>query len=277
MTTYVDCNDLCKQFGLPFEEMDKILIEHGLKSGELATQKAIDDGYATRLATSAPWNHWNIFKISQLIGKNFTDEVRFSADNVLNSMQYAHTYYLSVGMDRMAMLAVSQSFKDVPKDLWDEVTEHVEKVLMGDKREVCEKCGRTSPTQMMTRNESKYLCWRCKPDDAFIEARLRLEGIVKAAAPAGLNTIYIDRHLMPQNGDIRLWAGVYSDAVDFSIGGLINPTLPIGDTERFIENRTDPQAVLEFKYSGFEEFDFDHCYVFLTHAYETIAKTLEAK
>jgi len=77
METYMNQNDLAMRFGLSFEEMDKILIEHGLKSGELATQKAIDDGYAyiSSMNSSKPFYHWNTLKISQLNGGKLLDEI----------------------------------------------------------------------------------------------------------------------------------------------------------------------------------------------------------
>ena len=132
--TYVNQTKLGKLFGLPFEEMDKILIEHGLKSGELATQKAIDDDYATFPAASAPWNFWNVAKISELTGKKLRDEIGFYADHVSCCLQYAGDFYLHAGKGDMAMLIAAQAFRGVPEEIWESVKKRVDKEFMGGKR-----------------------------------------------------------------------------------------------------------------------------------------------
>jgi hypothetical protein len=62
--------EIGKMFGLSDIKIGQLLSEHGLKNGEIATQKALDDGYAsyTPLQDGTPfymWDHQKIRVLSQ--------------------------------------------------------------------------------------------------------------------------------------------------------------------------------------------------------------------
>jgi len=267
MTTYVNCNDLCKLFGLSLEEMDKILIEHGLKSGELATQKAIDDNYATLATRSEPWNHWNVTKVSELTGKKLLDEVGFYVNDVMTCIQIADELY----RDRdVALMVATQAYRDVPKALWDEVNKRVGREIIGDRRQACEKCGR------LTFYRVNGFCWRCLPDDPFIQQRLDYEAEAREAAAklaiANWGSIFKDYNIEPKDTDIALWNGAVDNAIDTFLARLVNPSKCNRCIAKYIvDDSTDNQALIEFTYSGFEDYgDWKRRDVFLNLAFYTV-------
>lgn len=274
--------------GVSFKEMDKILVENGLKINWLATHKAIDDDYiyVTAMEDRQTLYYWNLSKILELTRKKREDEIGFWVNHVLCGLDQAYEFFFCEDNSELALLRAAQAYKDVPKEFCDKVNVEVEKTLFGGQREVCGKCGRTSPTsamihaksakQVMSEDEYKalYRCWRCIPEDPFMQAKLDLEAKVRQeASSACLRILYENYELIPNNNDAKLLAGTIGDAIDFSIGYCIDPTqCIIGD--EFIEARMDIQSILEFRYSGFEEFDYDRCKAFLEVAYNTIAETL---
>jgi hypothetical protein len=130
MTTYVPQTDLGELLGVSFEEMDKILIERGLKNGELATKKAIDEDYVhlTFLEDSRPFYHWNIIKISELIGRKLLDEVGFYVDSVLMYMHMADADCYSF---EESLLIASCAYDDVPVSIRAEVRDRVTEKMLG--------------------------------------------------------------------------------------------------------------------------------------------------
>ena len=248
--------------------MDKILIEHGLKSGELATQKAIDEYYAhlTVLMDSRPFYHWNPFKISELTGRKLITEIDLYVQEVWYYIQIA-----SESTDFMfGMMAATHAFDEVPEALRNEVHKRVDRELIGDRRQACEKCGR------MTFWMVKGFCWRCVPDDPFIQLRIDYEAAVRKAAArlaaAGWGTLYIDHNLEPRDTDIELWNGAVDTAIDAFLGELVNPSnCSERQSKDIIEWSTNSKAFNEFVYSGYEDHGWARCDAFLNLAYKTIA------
>jgi hypothetical protein len=271
MTTYMNQTQLAEQFGLSFEEMDEILIEHELKSGELATQKAMDDDYVrcSFMEDSRPFYHWNIIKISELTGIKLQDEIGFYLNDVMMCIQIADEQ----ADPEFALLMATHAYDGVPEDLLDEVHKRVDREIIGDRRRACEKCGR------MTFWRFKGFCWRCLPDDSFIQKRLDYEAAIREAAAhmatVGWGTLYADNNLEPKDSDIELWNGAVDNAIDNFLTYLIDPSKysePLaGD---IIDDFTHGRPFAEFVYSGYDDHGWKRCGAFLELAYETVAGVL---
>jgi len=272
MTTYVNQTHLAELFGLSFEEMEKILIKYGLKSGELATQKAIDNCYAhlTVLGNGQSFYHWNIIKISELAGMKLVDEVGFYVSEVMRCFQDADEQSdLS-----FALLIATHAYDKVPEALRNEVQKRVDRKIIGDRRQACEKCGR------MTFWRVKGFCWRCLPDDPFIQMRLDYEADARKAAAqlarANWGTLYTDNNLEPMETDIMLWNDAFNTSIDSFLARLVDPSKCdkrlAGD---IIDESTYGQALAEFVYSRLEDHcDWARCRAFLDLAYKTVASVL---
>jgi hypothetical protein len=272
MTHYMfNQTQLAELFGVPYEEMDRILIEHGLKSGELATQKAIDCGYASfsTLPAPAPRNYWEPFKISELTGRKLLDEVGFWAHEVW--------YYIQIADETpefmFGMMAATHAFDGVPEALRNEVHKRVDRELIGDRRQACKKCGR------MTFFSVNGFCWRCLPDDPFEQQRFDYEAAAHEAADRlaadGWGALYTDYKFEPKDTDIELWNGAIDTAIDAFLTIPIDPSKCDKRQSRdIIEESTDPKSQAEFLYSGFEDHGLARCGVFLMLAYKTVADML---
>ena len=272
MTIYMNQTDLAERFGLSFEEMDKILIEHELKSGELATQKAIEDDYVfiSSMNDSRPFYHWNLLKILQLTGRKILDEIGFYFDEVMKLIQYAHENEDDFGY---SMVIATRAYDVVPKALLDEVQKRVDRELIGDRRQACVKCGR------MTFWRFKGICWRCRPDDSFIQKRLDYEAAIREAAAhmatVGWGTLYADHNIEARDTDIELWNGAVDNAIDNFLTYLIDPSKNSKLLARYIiDDFTNGRPFAEFVYSGYEDHGWKRCGAFLELAYETVADVL---
>ena len=270
MSTYMNCKDMCKLFGLSFDEMDTILIEHGLKSGELATQTAIDNDYV-RLSfreDSRPFYHLNLLKISELTGRKLLDEIGFHFKDVMLYIQVAEQF----GRD-YAILLATHAYDEVPEALKNEVHKRVDREIIGDRRYACEKCGR------MTLWNVKGFCWQCMPDDPFVRERHDCEVAVREAAAqlatVDWGTLYKDCNLKPMDTDIDLWNGAVDTAIDSFLTCLVNPSKCDGHLAKIIVDESyDGQVIAEFVYSGYEEYGWERCSAFLNLAYRTVGDVL---
>lgn len=272
MSLYINQTRLAEKFGLSFEEMDKILIEHGLKSGELATPNAIKDGYAfiSSMHDSKPFYHWDLCKISQLTGREFLDEIGFYSDEVMGCLRYARGNEDDFGY---SMIAATHAYDEVPEALLDEVQKRVDRKLIGDRRKTCVKCGRTTFWII------KDYCWRCDSDDPFIQKRFDCEAAIREAAThqatLGWGTLYSDNKLEPKDTDTKLWNGAVDNAIDNFLTYLIDPSKYnmrlVGEV---IDNYTWERPFIEFVYSLYDDHGWERCRAFLELAYETVADVL---
>lgn len=271
MTRYMNEMRMGELFGLSFEEMDKILIEYGLKSGEFATQKAVDDGYAY-YATSEPSNHWDPLKISELTGKKIVDEIGYYVEEVVSCIQIAD----ELCYDRyLKLLTASQAYRDVPKDLWDEVQRHVDRQIIGDRRRACKKCGR-----MTFWRTAEDLCWRCNPNEPFVQQRLNHEAATQKVAvqlaASSWGTLYMDNGIEPKDTDMELWNRSVETAIDTFQARLINPSIcDERVSSDIIYESIHGEVFTDFVCTGSEDYgDRKRCRAFLKLAYETVAGVL---
>jgi hypothetical protein len=86
--------ELGKRFGLTSIAVGKILTECGLKDGKSATQKALDEGYATftPLKDGTPFYLWNVAKVSSVISQKHRTltEVELHVNEVRARLQEAN-------------------------------------------------------------------------------------------------------------------------------------------------------------------------------------------
>jgi hypothetical protein len=141
-------------------------------------------------------------------------------------------------------------------------------------RHACEKCGR------MTFKNVKGFCWRCIPDDPFIQQRLDYEAKVreKAAqlAETVWRTVYSDYNIEPKDTDIELWNSAIDTAIEAFLVLLIDPSkCDMSLAKNLIHDSTRSQAITEFVNSGFENHgDWARCVPFLRLAHEIVADIL---
>jgi hypothetical protein len=270
MTIYVRQTHLGEHLGMSFEEMDKTLIEYGLKSGELATQKAIDEDYVEIIILEGypPIYSWNVARVSELTGKKlqiefYVTEVRYCIEN---ADEQPDRYF--------ALLLASQAYNEVPVALRKEIQNRMLLEYIENSKQACEKCGR------MTFKRVKGFCWRCIPDDPFIQQRIDYEAKVREKAaqlPETVwGTVYTDYNLEPKDTDIELWNSAIDTAIEAFLVRLIDPSKCDRIlAKNIIHDSTRSQARTEFANSGFENHgDWGRCVAFLRLAHEIVANVL---
>ena len=269
MTRYVQQSELADIFGISLEEMDEILVEHGLKSGKEATQKALNGRYAVLTISPFLPFEWNVIKISELIGKKILDEIDYYVKEVLSGIRLADTGYPN---RILALLTATAAYRNVPTELWDKVHFLVSQKIIGDRRETCKKCGR------MTFFRYKDFCWQCIPDDPFMRERLDFQAKVREAAAqlaaAGWGTLHIDHILDPRDTDIDLWNGAVDIAIDRFLVEPDNPFEFDLVLAQDIVQSINPQIISMFQFSGFEGNRWLRCAAFLMLAYKTVMEVL---
>jgi hypothetical protein len=124
--------DLGKRFGLSAIAVGKILSEKGLKTGRDATQKALDEGYATStpLKDGTPFYLWNTSKVSGIIGKDHQSlsNVELQVNEVRKRLQETDRLWNSdSGTDqKIASMTQGMEYDDVPQNIRAEVRQIIE-------------------------------------------------------------------------------------------------------------------------------------------------------
>ena len=122
-----------KKFSLSAIAVGKLLVEAGLKDSttKLATQKAIDEGYAkfTPLNDGTPYFMWNIEKICPLIAKNHEQlsDVNYWVNEVLEVYKEAKKLD-DDNQDKLAYMMADCAYDNVPNSIIKEVRAKVEKI-----------------------------------------------------------------------------------------------------------------------------------------------------
>ena len=269
MKHYVSQNRLAKLFGLSLLEMDYTLIEHGLKSEELATEKAIDGDYAVLSGIREHPNHWNPIKISKLTGRKFHDEIGFYCQEVTYRLDVADTDYDST----YSLIIASHAYDQVPESLRTEVAKRIDRKLIGDRRRACKKCGR------LTFFTIKDFCWRCMQDDPFHQQKLDCEALVRQEADqlaaSGWGRLHENRNLEPRDTDLDLWNSAMDTVIDRLFAGIVDPSkFDERQADYYAYDVIDGQNIMKFEYSRREDHGRTRCSAFLHLAYNTIVDLL---
>lgn len=253
-------------FGISFEEMDKILVEYGLKDGKFATQKALDGKYAFILEqwSSDPLYYWNPIRLSELIRRGI--KMDYYIQEVLDHFHNAEDFRDDWGL---YLSMVSHAYDEIPEPLRKVVAKYIDRKLIGDRRRACEKCKRK------TFFREKDFCWRCLPDDQFKQKRIDLEAKAREAADqvaaTGWGTLYKDNSLGPKHSDLDLWNGAVEHAIDAFLTNLINPSKFNEQVSiEIFDCCTDNRKFCELVYSGYDDRDWTRCRAFFNLAYMTV-------
>jgi hypothetical protein len=125
--------DIGKKFSLSAIAVGKLLIKAGLKDPitKLATQKAIDEGYAksTPLNDGTPYFMWNIDKVHPLIAKDHDQlsDVDYWVNEVLEVYKEAKKLD-DDDQDKLAYMMADCAYDNVPNSVIKEVRAKVEKI-----------------------------------------------------------------------------------------------------------------------------------------------------
>lgn len=129
--TWSNQTDLGKKFGLSAIAVGKLLVEAGLKdkTPKLATQKALDDGYAksTPLKDGTPYFMWSIDKVRALLAKDHQplSKVDYWVREVEEMLKQAEKM-CDEGDDKLGYMLAESVYDEVPRDIRQEVKAKVE-------------------------------------------------------------------------------------------------------------------------------------------------------
>jgi hypothetical protein len=132
---WVNQTNIGKQFGLSGIAVGKILIKNGLKDPEtkLATQKAIDDGWAisTPMKDGTPYFLWSAQKLESIISVDHKalSKVDYWVNEVNKNFKEANKEYNN-GDEKIGRLLADCAYDEVPKEILKEVKEKVEQLTL---------------------------------------------------------------------------------------------------------------------------------------------------